>query len=80
MLESLSPTNLYEHAKAFAKHIGVELGSGEHVVVEKFCKFLEGKHLEQDAIDLLTSKGYDVKAPGHNDAAPTTEDKETPIP
>ena len=68
--------NLYERAKAFAKHIGVELGSGEHVVVEKFCKFLEGKHLEQDAIDLLTSKGYDVKAP----APSTTEDKATAIP
>lgn len=78
MLESLSPTNLYEHAKAFAKRIGVELGSGEHVVVEKFCKFLEGKHLEQDAIDLLTSKGYDVKAPVNPDIA--TEDKATAIP
>lgn len=56
----MSEANLYERAKDFAKHIGVELGSGEHVVVEKFCKFLEGKHLEQDAIDLLESKGYTV--------------------
>jgi hypothetical protein len=63
MLEDLSPTKLYEHAKEFTKHIGVELGSGEHVVVEKFCKFLEGKHLEQDAIDLLESKGYTVTQP-----------------
>ena len=64
-MTSLSVTieNLKTHVLAFIQAEGIELEGGAHKCIAKFAAFVEGKQAEQDAIDLLVSKGYTINQP-----------------
>ena len=60
---SVTIENLKAHVLAFIQAEGIELEGGAHKCIAKFAAFVEGKQAEQDAIDLLVSKGYTVNVP-----------------
>jgi hypothetical protein len=55
--------NLKAHVVAFIQAEGIELEGGAHKCLAKFAAFVEGKQAEQDAIDLLTARGYTINPP-----------------
>ena len=57
---SVSIENLKAHVLAFIQAEGIELEGGAHKCLAKFAAFVEGKQAEQDAIDLLTARGYTI--------------------
>lgn len=58
-----SPKDILAHAEDFIGSALTEAGSELHSVVRNFAHFVEGKSAEQDAVDLLKSKGYHVEPP-----------------
>ncbi len=60
---SVSIENLKAHVLAFIQAEGIELEGGAHKCLAKFAAFVEGKQAEQDAIDLLTARGYTINKP-----------------
>jgi hypothetical protein len=60
---SVTIENLKAHVLAFIQAEGIELEGGAHKCIAKFAAFVEGKQAEQDAIDLLTARGYTINQP-----------------